>query len=183
MFKIDAPGATGSNEFTEGNPSLGVPATQVSDDWLNAVQREMVYVIETLAGITLNKLDDNQLGQAILQLLTDGGTQLNQSVLNNVGATTITNLIFDKSTIKGGKFDFEIERRTDTQNVQEIGTGYVTHDTADDTWRISWTSNLDDAGVTFSVTGTGQVQYASDDLTGASYVGAIRVANIVKFKQ
>jgi hypothetical protein len=64
VHKIDGAGATAENEFTKGNSAAGTPATIVTDDWLNSVQREIVNVIET-AGLALNKPDDTQLYQAI----------------------------------------------------------------------------------------------------------------------
>ena len=48
MFKIDSEGATGANLFTEGDPSLSIPATVVSDEWLNEVQEELVLVVEEM---------------------------------------------------------------------------------------------------------------------------------------
>lgn len=64
---IPTPTAVGVNPnsyFTKGNPSLGVPATIVDDDWANAMQEEVCNVIEG-AGITLSKTTRNQLLQAI----------------------------------------------------------------------------------------------------------------------
>lgn len=72
MHKIDAPGHD-SNEFTEGDPVLAVPATTVGAKWLTTVQREIVNVVED-AGITLNDTLDNQLLQAIAILA--GGAQV-----------------------------------------------------------------------------------------------------------
>ncbi len=64
MHKIDTDGATAQNEFTDGDPQGGTPATVVDDDWLNAVQEELVNPIED-SGITLAKGTNNQLLQAI----------------------------------------------------------------------------------------------------------------------
>lgn len=69
MHKIDGYGATVANEFTEGDPAQAVPATDVTDDWLNAVQSELVGVIEG-AGMVLAKADNGQLLKA-LQILVD----------------------------------------------------------------------------------------------------------------
>lgn len=66
MHRIDGPGATVDNKFTEGDPVSAVPATQVTDDWLNAVQEEITAVILS-AGITLNKANNAQLLAAITQ--------------------------------------------------------------------------------------------------------------------
>lgn len=64
MHEIDAPGATQDGEFTEGNPSQGVEATEVDADWMNAVQREILNVCAA-AGLAPDKLDQTQLLQAI----------------------------------------------------------------------------------------------------------------------
>ena len=64
MHRIDSYGATADNLFTDGDPGIPVPPTVVKDDWLNAVQEEIVHVIED-AGIPLDKSDNRQLAQAI----------------------------------------------------------------------------------------------------------------------
>lgn len=64
MFRIDSPGATVDNKFTDGNPALGIPATDVSDEWLNSIQEEIAYTIEQ-SGIALNKASTTQLNAAI----------------------------------------------------------------------------------------------------------------------
>lgn len=60
-----SPGAPGY--FTNGNPTQGLPATIVEADWMNAVQEEISYVIES-SGLTLSKTDRTQLYQALLRL-------------------------------------------------------------------------------------------------------------------
>ena len=69
MFKIDSAGATVANLFTKGDPLTGTPATVVSDEWLNAIQTELVTAIVD-AGITLNKSDSTQLKAAINAMIT-----------------------------------------------------------------------------------------------------------------
>lgn len=68
MHRIDGPGATIEGRFTEGDPITGVPATTVTGDWLNALQDEIVNVIEG-AGAALDKEDDTQLRDAIATLI------------------------------------------------------------------------------------------------------------------
>lgn len=63
MHRIDAPGNS-NNTFIEGNPTLGIPATTLSADFLNAVQEEMAYTIEQ-AGLVLDKNDNTQFKQAV----------------------------------------------------------------------------------------------------------------------
>lgn len=69
MHRIDGPSATPEHTFTEGSPTGGVPATIVTDDWLNDVQENVCQAIEG-AGITLVKGDYTQLLAAIRALAT-----------------------------------------------------------------------------------------------------------------
>lgn len=46
MHKIDAPHATAANEFTDGNPALGIEATELIAKWFNAVHRELVALVQ-----------------------------------------------------------------------------------------------------------------------------------------
>ena len=67
MHRVDGSGHV-AGMFTEGDPGLGVAPTQVTDDWLNAVQEEIVAVI-TGTGASLIKADNTQLYDAILKLI------------------------------------------------------------------------------------------------------------------
>lgn len=60
MFRIDGPGATNDNKFTEGDPANGTRATVVTDEWLNSIQEELANAIEG-EGEELSKLDSSQL--------------------------------------------------------------------------------------------------------------------------
>ncbi|HEY1035532.1 MAG TPA: hypothetical protein VGE09_11185 [Pseudoxanthomonas sp.] len=65
MHRIDGPGATLDGQFTEGDPTQGVPATTVTGAWLNALQEEIAGVVEA-AGLALEKANNGQLLEAIL---------------------------------------------------------------------------------------------------------------------
>lgn len=184
MHRIDAPGFAPGNLFTEGNPSLGIPATEVSDDWLNDVQEEIVNII-TAQGITLVKGTQTQLRSAIELMINNGGAAFtNFSIANNQAvAANITGLLFDKTIYKAVQVPFDLFRKTDSSNVKESGTLFITHNPISDTWDISLSSSFQDAGVTFSVTSAGQVQYVSTNIAGTSYVGTFRAAGILRFKQ
>lgn len=54
MHRIDGPGATVDNKFTEGDPLGGVQATVVTYDWLNDVQENLMAVL-TVAGVSPTK--------------------------------------------------------------------------------------------------------------------------------
>ena len=184
MHKTDAPGATITNEFTEGNPSLSIPATEVGSKWLNTVQRELVAVVEG-AGLVLSDLDDDQLKEAIETMIGLGGAAVaNFTIANNQSiAASVTGLLFNKVNFKGAQIPFDIQRQTASSNFKESGVIYVSHNSFTDAWDIAVDSKFDDAGVTFSITSAGQVQYTSTNMAGGSYAGTLRVAGVLKFKQ
>jgi microcystin-dependent protein len=68
MHRIDGPGALPGGQWTEGNPGSGVPATQVTAAWLQAVQEEIAGVVEG-AGIALSKPSNAQLLAALTVLV------------------------------------------------------------------------------------------------------------------
>lgn len=183
MFKIDSPGATINNEWTEGNPSLGVPATVVSADFMNlAVQGELVELVE-FSGQVLSKVDPTQVRQAVQLLIGTGGAPIKEDIDNASGPLPIAGLILDKANFKGAIAQFDLERFTDSNNVQESGFIFMSHDTSDDLWRVSASSKIDDAGVVFTITAAGQIEYTSDNLVGANYDGKIRISSFTKFAQ
>lgn len=93
MHRIDGPGATADNRFTDGDPTGSVPATVVTDDWLNDVQEEILSVL-TDQNITPAKGTQNQLLAAIKKLVANlaqatetviGGAKVATQALTNAG--------------------------------------------------------------------------------------------------
>lgn len=68
MHRIDGPGATVDNKFTEGDPVGGIQATVVTDDFLNDVQEELISVL-TAGGVEPVKGTQDQVLQAIYKLV------------------------------------------------------------------------------------------------------------------
>lgn len=68
MHRIDGPGVAPGGLFTEGNPTTGTIATTVKADWCNAIQEELVNVVEA-GGLALDKANNEQLLTAIRALL------------------------------------------------------------------------------------------------------------------
>ena len=191
MFRIDSEGATLDNKFTEGDPSLGVPATVVSADWLNAVQEEISNVVET-NGLVLNKANSGQLQAALLEFFLKGGraAPINQAIANTqVVEADVVGFKVDKATVKAKICLIDMERKTSTSNKQSIGILFITRDTADSQWRISPLTFLDDdMGVTFSLVDdagpatTSQLKYVSDTLAGGAYSGNLRMTSIFEIR-
>lgn len=70
MHRIDSAGATVGGLWTEGDPGTGVPATEISAEWMNAVQEEIISVL-TEAGMTPVKASNAQLLAAIISIIDE----------------------------------------------------------------------------------------------------------------
>lgn len=192
MHRIDGDGATPGNLFTEGNPATSTPATVVTDDWLNAVQEEVCNFIEG-QGITLLTSGTDtydQLDAALKKLIRLGGETFTATIANNTGPADVGGageLEWDESTTKAVFMKYHIWRRTDSNSVLESGELRLAWDTENSAWVTpEWTSNFDDSGVTFSISSAasvGKLQYTSNDLTGTSYSGTIKVTDVKVIEQ
>lgn len=78
MDRTHAPGATTDHKYTEGNPSLGVPATTVGAVALNAFQEELIGIIEA-AGITPSEADNDQVLAALHVLFASAASTVTVS--------------------------------------------------------------------------------------------------------
>lgn len=87
MHRIDGPGATVDHKFTDGDPVGGVPATVVTDDWLNEIQEEIMSVLAA-ASIAPVKGTQNQLLGAIRALGQATGRLINISSFSSSGTFT-----------------------------------------------------------------------------------------------
>lgn len=78
MHRIDGANVSGSlptpaalnapGYFTKGNPGGGIPATVITDDWLNMVQEELV-AAAIVRGASLSKTTMNQLAAVLIETL------------------------------------------------------------------------------------------------------------------
>lgn len=72
MQKISASTTTANaaGEFTEGNPSAGVDATQIKAAWLNTIQRELGNIL-VAGGMSMDPDKDDQIVQAIKLIIAN----------------------------------------------------------------------------------------------------------------
>lgn len=191
MHKIDSNGATVTNEFTEGNASLNVPATVVSAAFMNATQKELVTIVEAL-GITLATSSSdpgNQVYAAILRLIERGGrpAPITQNIANNqVSNADVTSFpVFLSTGVKAIEFLYTIRRTNSVPAEKKFETGrmYITWDAENDVWLVTAISAHDDAEVIFDVVTTGnpdeyKLVYKSSNLTSGSYVGLLTITDV-----
>jgi hypothetical protein len=93
-------------------------------------------------------------------------------VNNQVAAANVTGLLFDGTTVKMAVVDYRIRRRTSGGGADERvqgGSFVALYKPTAATWSITpGPQSGDDAGVTFSITNAGQVQYVSDNQSGTA---------------
>ncbi len=102
--------ATPGGEFTEGSPAGGVPATLITAEWLNSVQRELLAVLAA-AGVPLDESNNAQLVVALSKLntwakISEKPTTRNGYGLKDVYDKTETAELFANAL--GGKLDKKI---------------------------------------------------------------------------
>jgi hypothetical protein len=95
---------------------------------------------------------------------------------NQASAANVTGLVIDPGTYRGAFIDYSIYRQTDTGSsaLAEIGQLRLVYNTQATTWHLSDDFSGHNAGVTFSVSGSGQIQYTSTNIAGANYAGTLK---------
>ncbi len=113
--------------------------------------------------------------------------QRNQSLFNNVTATAITGAMFDPVAWWGIDLEYFIERRDATpQSFVQRGTLALRYQIATTSWTLDDVvlggSSGPVSGVVFTIdASTGQVYYASDNMTGSGYVGNLIINSLSTF--
>lgn len=197
MFRIDSAGATVDNRFTEGDPALSIPATVVSDEWLNSVQEEIITPISEM-GLTLAKANEGQLWQSMLALFLNGGRKsvFRHELANNTNDDEVQDsndsdspLSIDRTIHKLKVMFFDIERKTSTGLNKEFGLLFLSYDSKNNTFLDPKVLSLNgDAGTIFKLAQEGttdefRLNVDTDELTGTSYEGALDITSIIEIKQ
>lgn len=114
-----------------------------------------------------------------LQAVTGNGDIVQTAAIlanNQTTATNVPGLSFSTSAVRGAVIDYSIYRTTTGTGAQErieVGTIYLSYKSIANTWEMAQVCVSGPAGVTFSITGPGQIQYTSDNQTGSSYIGTL----------
>lgn len=142
MFRIDnasaavslpTPAAAGTpGYFTKGDPASSVPATVVTDDWLNAMQEEIMSLLAA-AGITPDKTNFTQVLASIRELIqletgnyaVDTGTANNYTIAPNPVIETLTDglaLRMKVANANTGASTVDVNSNADVPIVRQDGT-------------------------------------------------------------
>ncbi|WP_435626993.1 hypothetical protein [Candidatus Ferrigenium straubiae] len=135
MHKIDGAGHV-NHTFVNEDPATNRPGTEVTPEWLNALQEENTNVIE-LAQIALNKGDNTQLKQALLALfpLKEGSAGVLRT-LTPAGGARVRELGDIPNAATVGGIEYGIAYNCNIDPVTGVWAG---RDVADICWLEKWT--------------------------------------------
>ena len=97
-----------------------------------------------------------------------------QTLANNQAAADVTSMLFSSATYRGVVVEIEVSRKTASSERRGFVTLRLVYDTTAASWVIvdvTEDNTGTDLGVTWTVTAAGQVKYATDNQSGASYAG------------
>ncbi len=119
----------------------------------------------------------------VLATLVSAGDilQTTATINNNVAvATNVNGLLFNPTNVRAANVEYSIYRisTANPSGNAESGTLYLIYDTnagSGSKWTLSQRVN-GNAGITFSITDAGQVQYLSTDINATGYSGTMKFA-------
>ena len=175
--------ANDNTRYTEGNASQGIPATVVGAEEMNNIQEEIANVVED-AGITLNGSVETQLLQALKLIVARGGVQsADFTIADAQTSQDVTGLSFDKDDYAAARILFSLNRRNDTQSADQVGEMFAVYRPESNDWLLETSWKGEDAGVLFSITAAGQIQYTSDTYGGSNYSATLKTTAITTVAQ
>lgn len=103
------------------------------------------------------------------------GANVSSTIANNqAAAANVTSLLLNSAAYKAAEIRYFVDRKvTGTQNVESGVLYCVYRDTVTPTWILAQGTQAGESNIVFSITAGGQVQYTTDNLAGASYVGTM----------
>jgi hypothetical protein len=98
------------------------------------------------------------------------------TINNNVTSfTSIPGFSFSTASVKSIECSYIVERTTVSPAQKFVESGNIIGNYDGSNWNIS-SNFVGDAGITFSISGAGVMQYKSTNIVGSSYVGVIKFA-------
>jgi len=152
-----------------------IPDAQAKINELSSDLGTVQTAISTLGGRVTNV--ENQLAE-----LADETTEYSFTIENDQDdPADVTDLVFDKDQFKAAIVDYLIQRITDEEELVEVGYMLAFYLSESETWVLTQGPTGGDAGVTFTITAAGQVQYVSTSISGNEIVSKLsyRVRKLV----
>lgn len=130
-------------------------------------------------------IDDQGINTTIEGLVNEDANEKNTdyvfSLDNNQSVqTALTDLDFDSTYTKNVCLYYTIHRRTDSAVKKESGFLVLNYDPDAAAWDCEYQTITGSSGVEFFIT-AGQVEYTSDNMSGASYEGELKLSLIKRF--
>ena len=104
------------------------------------------------------------------------------SILNNQSvAQDLTGFVVDNSLVENAVYYYRIYRKTDSAVKKESGYLVLNWDSEASSWDCEYQTITGSAGTEFSINVSGQVSYTSDDMSGSSYEGSLKISLVKRF--
>jgi hypothetical protein len=133
------------------------------------------WIIPSALAVSASEIVINPVASASAVYVTSAEASF--TVVNNQSsAASITGLLFSGLTTRAFSIDYSIYRQTDTASsaLAQMGQLRGVYNTQSASWFMSDDFSGQNAGVTFTITSGGQVQYTSSNITGANYAGTLK---------
>lgn len=106
----------------------------------------------------------------------NSGLDADDTINNGATNENVSGLLFDGTIHRAAKITYSIYRYTDTEELSQVGDFKVLYKPIEGTWSLGADNyHGDNAGVTFTITSSGQVQYTSTSLLGANYGSKLQI--------
>ena len=115
---------------------------------------------------------------AVLASLAGGGniqvSTFSPIADNQSSAANITGLSFNTATASGFRAVYYVTRTSSNGTITEFGQLFGVFNSQSATWTMNKFGSAGDAGITFTITSAGQIQYTTTNHGGSSYSGSIK---------
>lgn len=148
-------------------PDTAGAFTQIDPDDPTFFNRWVIR-LGTAVSDTLVLVNPDQASSAFFQ----SAVQADILIANNqVAPANLTNLVFDGETTNNFRVGYTLTRSSSLESYAQTGELRGVYNTVTNTWFMSDNFTGENAGVSFTITNLGQIQYTSSNLTGTGYVG------------
>ncbi|MEO0273436.1 MAG: hypothetical protein ABIM30_10225 [candidate division WOR-3 bacterium] len=112
----------------------------------------------------------------VINFLTAPGDIINSVSIINNNVTTPSDVLgmqFSNANTRSARVTYQVKRQVTGNILIQSGTLYLDWNPQTSSWTITEDFTAGNAGITFSVTASGQVRYTTTNMTGSGYQGEI----------